>query len=117
MHEKWDGEDLRNDAIPNVFLVSGTWPDGEFAADAPIGAHYGRHVAQTLKRVMDDRGLTQRGLAELSGVHHNTVGRVLRGDVYPDLATLARLEQALDINLYPTGLHRRIQQLRDAGPG
>lgn len=117
MHEGWGGEDLRNDAIPSTFTVSGTWPDGALAADAPIGAHYGRHVAQILKREMDQRGLSQRGLAELSGVHHNTVGRVLRGDVYPDLATLARLEKALNVgDLYPTGLHQRIQQSPNSGP-
>ncbi|MEU8308922.1 helix-turn-helix transcriptional regulator [Actinomadura sp. NPDC048955] len=117
MHEqRWDGEDLRNDAIPNTFLASGAWPDGELAADAPIGAHYGRQVAMALARVMDERGLTQRALAELSGVHHNTVGRVLRGAVYPDLATLARLEQALDLNIYPTGLHRRIHPPQTTDP-
>ncbi|MEU9019167.1 helix-turn-helix transcriptional regulator [Actinomadura sp. NPDC048394] len=117
MIDGWGGEDLRNDAIPSAFTVSGTWPDGALAADAPIGAHYGRHVAQILKREMDQRGLSQRGLAELSGVHHNTVGRVLRGDVYPDLATLARLETALNVSdLYPTGLHQRIQQSPNSGP-
>ncbi|MFD0535174.1 helix-turn-helix domain-containing protein [Actinomadura luteofluorescens] len=108
---------MRKDAVPNTFLVSGIWPDGELSIDAPLAAHYGRHVAQTLKRLKNERGLGQRGLAELSGVHHNTVGRVLRGEVYPDLATLARLEQALDVSLYPTGLHRRIHRPRTSGSG
>lgn len=104
--QRWSGDDVRNDQVPRTFVSSGTWPDVELAPGAPLGAHYGRRIAQTLKRLMTERGLTQRDVAERSGVTHNTVGRVLRGTVYPDLATLARLERAFDADIYPAGLYR-----------
>ncbi|MEW1845280.1 hypothetical protein AB0392_45670 [Nonomuraea angiospora] len=55
---------------------------------------------------MEARGLPYRGLGELAGLGWRTIGRVLLGDVYLDVATLARLEEALDIDIFPTRWHR-----------
>ncbi|MET7334402.1 helix-turn-helix transcriptional regulator [Nonomuraea sp. NPDC005650] len=101
---------VRNDQAPNAYIVSGEWPSAELSPDAPIGAHVGQEIARRLKAAMETRELTHRGLAERSGLGWRTVGRVLLGDVYPDVATLARLEQALDIEIYPTRWHRQLQQ-------
>ncbi|MGW4799082.1 helix-turn-helix domain-containing protein [Nonomuraea sp. NPDC004297] len=70
-------------------------------AGAPPGAHYAQEIARRLKAAMKDRGLSQQTLADAAGVGQRTVSRVLLGDVYCDVATLARLEQALGVNLYP----------------
>ncbi|MFI6505921.1 multiprotein-bridging factor 1 family protein [Nonomuraea typhae] len=63
-------------------------------------------MARRLKAAMTERGLTHRDLAELADLGHRTVGRILLGDGYPDLATMARLEQAIDVELYPSRWHR-----------
>lgn len=39
-------------------------------------------------------------MAAAAGIHHVTLLRVLAGDSWPDIATLARLEIALDANLW-----------------
>lgn len=39
-------------------------------------------------------------MAAAAGIHHVTLLRVLAGDSWPDIATLARLEIALDAKLW-----------------
>ncbi|MEU4511808.1 helix-turn-helix transcriptional regulator [Nonomuraea wenchangensis] len=100
---------VRNDQAPNTYIVSGEWPHAELSPDAPIGAHAEQEIARRLKAAMEARGLTHRSLGERSGLGWRTIGRVLLGDVYPDVATLARLEEALDTEIYPTRWHRQLQ--------
>ncbi|KOU40703.1 hypothetical protein ADK54_21460 [Streptomyces sp. WM6378] len=50
---------------------------------------------------MNATGHTLRSLAEVTGVTHSTVSRVLNGKVMPDLGTLARLEAAFGLQLWP----------------
>jgi transcriptional regulator with XRE-family HTH domain len=50
---------------------------------------------------MSARDLSLRGLAEMAHVAHSTVARVLNGEVLPDIGTLTRLEDALDLQLWP----------------
>ena len=57
---------------------------------------------------MEEQNLSQRGLEKRSTVSHNTIGRILCGDVLPDLGTLARLEATLQIDIYPTRLYERL---------
>lgn len=44
---------------------------------------------------------TLRTLADVTGVTHSTISRVLNGKVLPDLGTLARLEVAFGFPLWP----------------
>ncbi|WP_405973287.1 helix-turn-helix domain-containing protein [Streptomyces sp. NBC_00988] len=37
----------------------------------------------------------------MSHVAHSTVARVLNGEVLPDIGTLTRIEDALDVQLWP----------------
>jgi transcriptional regulator with XRE-family HTH domain len=66
-------------------------------------------VALRVSEAMQMRGLTHEALAQRADLGLGTVGRVLAGEVYPDLATLARLERSLGADVYPTGLYRRFE--------
>lgn len=73
-------------------------------AGRTLTAHYGVALARRLAAVMKDRSLSDRAVARLSGMSHNTIGRIARGEVLPDLGTVARLEVALQTSLWPSAL-------------
>jgi transcriptional regulator with XRE-family HTH domain len=60
--------------------------------------HYQR-LATALRQQRISRGLTMRGLAEVSGVSTNNICRIESGRVRPNLTTLARLLDALGCDL------------------
>lgn len=84
---------------PRAFLVSGTWPHGQLAD------HYGAHVAQALAArlaaAIEAKGWTIAELSRRSGVARPTIDNVLAGEVWCDLLTIANLEHALDVDLWP----------------
>lgn len=89
------------DHVPAHYMVGGAWPEAVLAADAPVSAYYGQRLAYNLQTVMTARGFNLRVLAERSGVAHTTISRVLRGRVLPDMGTIARLEVALGVQVFP----------------
>lgn len=89
------------DSKPYDYVVDGTWPGVRLAADAPPSAYGCLLLARDLKAVMEASGLSLRNLAELAGVAHSTIARVLCGEVLCDIGTLARLEAALNRRLWP----------------
>ncbi|GAB2823738.1 hypothetical protein GCM10022221_22280 [Actinocorallia aurea] len=95
---------MRSDEVPRHYVVSGRWPKAELAYDCPVGARYGLELARRLLAEMTLQGLSQRDVAARSGIAQATIGRITRGEVYPDLATLARLETSLHARLYPADL-------------
>jgi transcriptional regulator with XRE-family HTH domain len=58
-----------------------------------------RLLALNLTAPMDGR--TTRAIAALTGVDFTVIGDVLRGDTWVDLATIARLEHGLSVDLWP----------------
>jgi len=82
---------------PRAHVVSGEWPlaklDGDPAAE----------VAQRLSaRLAAAAGeLSLRGVEAATGVDHDSVARILRGDTWPDIATVAKLEHGLGVDLWP----------------
>ncbi|MFI1203505.1 multiprotein-bridging factor 1 family protein [Streptomyces sp. NPDC020883] len=99
---------MRGDKAPLTYST-GEWPYGAvLSEDAPIGAHYGLVLARRLDTLAKKQGLSHRALSGKAGLSNPTVGRIVRGELYPDLATLARLESALGANLYPAGLHLQL---------
>ncbi|MFD4276191.1 helix-turn-helix domain-containing protein [Streptomyces cyaneofuscatus] len=90
-----------NDKQPRDYVVDGAWPHAALAPDAPVSAYYGQSLSRNLQRAMTSTGYTLRGLAEVTGINHSTVSRVLNGKVMPDLGTLARLEAAFGFQLWP----------------
>jgi hypothetical protein len=100
---------VRGDRIPSSY-TEGAWPhDAVPKLDAPLPVHYSLAVARTLDTVCTRRGISHRSLALAAGLAPNSTGRIVRGEVYPDLATLARLEAAAEESIYPDGLYRSVR--------
>lgn len=56
-----------------------------------------RIVAQNLRRLRQDRGLTQEELADRAGLNRNYVGMVEREENAPTVDTLEALAKALKV--------------------
>lgn len=81
-------------AAPNTWSTD--WPD------APCGdptAEVARLLAQRLSAALDGRSL--RAAKAVTGVDHAIISKILNGQVWPDIATLARLEAGLGTDLWP----------------
>jgi transcriptional regulator with XRE-family HTH domain len=52
-----------------------------------------------LAKARERRGLSQRALAERSGVNHITIARIETGQYDPQLSTLRRLAKALQVKV------------------
>lgn len=81
--------------------ADGVWPTGPFATDAPVYAITTAALVQHLQQCIDDRGLSLRAAAQPAGMDPTSLSRLLTGKVVPDLGTIAGLEQALDVDLWP----------------
>ncbi|MGH3704128.1 MAG: helix-turn-helix domain-containing protein [Agromyces sp.] len=79
-------------------LVS-DWPDGQ--AGDPI-ARVAQKFTLNLLEAIGDRSV--RAVARDAGIDHATLLAILAGRSWPDLATIGKLERALETNLWPTGL-------------
>ncbi len=61
-----------------------------------------QEIGATIRRLRQERGLTQLGLAAAVGIHANSLARIERADAgygMPDVGTLLALAQALDVGL------------------
>lgn len=73
------------------------WPYGE--VDDTIPAQYARIFAQRLGAAIGDRSF--RSVSRAAGVSHRTIAHLVRGESWPDLITIAKLEFALGAVLWP----------------
>jgi len=89
------------DKPPVAYVASGVWPNADIKPDAPPSASAAQRLARALGAAMADVATGQRALALASGVAHTTIGRILAGTVLCDIGSLARLEHALDRQLWP----------------
>lgn len=55
-------------------------------------------LGERVRTLREDLALSQKELAELSGVTENTIGRIERGVVYPRMRTLRHIAEALDVD-------------------
>lgn len=72
------------------------WPD--VACDDSV-AEVARLLALRVREALEGRSL--REAWRLTGVDHTTIGDVIAGRVWADVATLARLEAGLGADLWP----------------
>lgn len=74
---------------------------GDLTHDAPPGAVAAQTIVRALTQAMTQQGRTLRTLAAATGINHTTIGRIIRGLTYPDVDTVARLQTALAVHLWP----------------
>jgi len=58
-------------------------------------------IEEQLRRAIEESALTQYKLARMSGVHKGILSRFVRAERTINLATAARLAEALDLELRP----------------
>lgn len=75
-----------------------TWPHAQLADP---GAAAVQNIARTLAAAMAERSLSLRALADTSGVNRQAIADLLGGKSWPDVATVARLGDALGTLLWP----------------
>jgi hypothetical protein len=79
-----------------VQLAEAPWP--ERPASDPF-AEVARQFVVNVRAAMGDRSI--RSVAADAGIGSVTLGSVLAGNAWPDLATIARLEAGLNAELWP----------------
>lgn len=87
--------------MPRSYVVSGAWPDVRLVTDAPASARYGAVFTRRLRDAMANGGLNPNSLGRVSGVSRKTIERTLVGEVLPAFGAIARLEEALGVDLWP----------------
>ncbi|MET8827678.1 helix-turn-helix transcriptional regulator [Streptomyces sp. NPDC004610] len=84
---------------PFTYVVEGIWPHA--VLDDHHGAWVAQEVAARLRRVIDANGWSVAEVSRRSGVSRMTIVQVLDGLVWCDLLTIANLEKALEVDLWP----------------
>jgi len=88
---------------PSSYLAEGgRWPDGPFPDATPAPVLYAAGISRLLAEALRGRRIGE--VAEDADVHRSTVSDILAGSTWPDLATVAKLEQALGARLWPDRL-------------
>jgi lambda repressor-like predicted transcriptional regulator len=87
---------------PNTWATGDPWHAHPLSPDAPPYAHVAQHAAATIHTHLTATGTSLRTAATQAGVDHGTLSRVIAGNTVPDIATLAALADALDIDIWPT---------------
>jgi len=82
---------------PKAHVVSGDWPSAQLDGDP--AAEAAQEFAARLAAAGAE--LSLRAVEAATGVDHDTVARILRGDTWPDIATVANLEHGLGVDLWP----------------
>jgi len=72
------------------------WPE---VASEDASTEVARRLAIALRAAMGERSLRAAGAD--TGVDHSTIQAILQGRAWPDLDTIARLENGLNVDLWP----------------
>jgi DNA-binding phage protein len=90
----------RKYAPPRTWIVDGgSWPDGPLTADAPPYATVTAAIVAKYRRAAGSRSL--RSVAGAAGIDPTSLSRTLSGETVPDVHTVAVLEEALGVPLWP----------------
>lgn len=90
----------RKYAPPHTFVIpTGEWPAGPLVADAPPYAVVTAAIVQRYRAAAGGRSL--RSVASAAGIDPTSLGRTLAGETVPDVHTVAVLEDALGVGLWP----------------
>ena len=101
--------------------------DAQCRRDNEYWLKYSRYISQQVLRAMEEQSVTQVGLAKRMGCTQQYVSNLLKGSSNMTLETIARLENALNIDLiksaltyvggYSSATVSRPQYLNDSGGG
>jgi lambda repressor-like predicted transcriptional regulator len=91
---------------PSAYVVTGTWPNARLGG--PYYVRYAQVFARRLILAVGERSL--RGVAREAGLSHSTLLAVVHGDRWPDMVTIAKLEETLDADLWPGQELRRVHR-------
>ena len=84
---------------PADYADEGTWPQCTLQADAPVWARHALHISSALQARLRDVNVSE--LQRSTGIARSTIRRIVEGETWPDFVTLTRLEDALDVSLWP----------------
>lgn len=90
---------------PREYAVGDNWPDGALLPDAPVAAHYAQDIARRLVQALGER--SRAALAEEADLARSTLHDIATGRSWPDVVTLAKLENLLGARLWPERPLRR----------
>ena len=80
---------------PATYIASiGTFPQGPYRRETPSEAYLAAALARRLKEKM--KGESIRYIAKKADLSPQTLVNILHGKTWPDLLTIARLENALE---------------------
>ena len=82
---------------PVAYVEAGDWPAARLAG--PRVVLYAQGFAFRLEEAINHRPV--REVARLADISHSTLLAVLGGERWPDMVTIAKLEEALDADLWP----------------
>ena len=82
---------------PASYTSMGDWPRG--AVDGPRVVLYAQAFAQALQEAVGSRSI--RDVARAADLSHTTLLAVLHGERWPDMVTIAKLEETLQVELWP----------------
>ena len=92
---------------PSDWVAEGAWPDGPLREGAPSVVAYAVAIAKALDQALE--GQVRARVAEEAGIERSTLYDILAGNTWPDMVTLAKLEQCLNVTLWPTQPPTRTQ--------
>lgn len=82
---------------PASYAVAGAWPHARLKGPRIVA--YAQLFAARLADEIGGRSL--REVARVAGLSHTTLLAVLTGDRWPDMVTIAKLEEGLQTDLWP----------------
>jgi transcriptional regulator with XRE-family HTH domain len=82
-------------------MARGDWPHGLLVKDAPMAAHVMREIAIKARAELERQDMSQHYLAGLCNLDRSTLRLVLNGYKWPDMVTIVKMEQNLQVNLWP----------------
>lgn len=65
----------------------------------PIVAQVDRALAETIRRLREERDIAQEELAYMAGISTGSLSRIERGQASPAWTTVGRIAEALDVSV------------------
>lgn len=97
------------------------WPDGRETLDkdiavikagAPMAVHYMLEIARAIRAALHAKHLTNKNLISMTNLETSTIRLVMNGYVWPDMVTLTRIEQALEVTIWPGWGDRQFRDMK-----